>query len=36
METTVATTASQGGVWGGGNHPLRASYGKTSTVVCRL
>jgi cytochrome c oxidase subunit 3 len=28
METTVATTASQGGVWGGGNQPLRASYGK--------
>ena len=28
METTVATTASKGGVWGGGNQPLRASYGK--------
>ena len=28
METTVATTASQGDVWGGGNQPLRASYGK--------
>ena len=28
METTVATTASEGDVWGGGNQPLRASYGK--------
>jgi cytochrome c oxidase subunit 3 len=28
METTVATTAHDGGAWEGGNQPLRASYGK--------
>ncbi|CAI8388555.1 MAG TPA: cytochrome oxidase subunit III [Flavobacteriaceae bacterium] len=28
METTVATTTPEGDVWGGGNQPLRASYGK--------
>ena len=27
METSV-TTASDGPVWGGGNRPLQASYGK--------
>ncbi len=28
METTVVKTGTEGKTWGGGNHPLRASYGK--------
>ncbi|MDP5100481.1 MAG: cytochrome oxidase subunit III, partial [Nonlabens sp.] len=28
MDTTVATTGTEGQVWGGGNEPLGASYGK--------
>ncbi|MBQ0769814.1 MAG: cytochrome c oxidase subunit 3 [Bizionia sp.] len=28
MDTTVATTGKEGKLWGGGNEPLRASYGK--------
>ncbi|WP_417236924.1 cytochrome c oxidase subunit 3 [Bizionia paragorgiae] len=28
MDTTVATTGKEGKLWGGGNEPLKASYGK--------
>ena len=28
METTVANTGTEGKIWGGGNQPLQASYGK--------
>ncbi|ARV11528.1 cytochrome c oxidase subunit 3 [Gilvibacter sp. SZ-19] len=28
METTVVETGTEGKIWGGGNRPLRASYGK--------
>lgn len=28
METTVVKTGTEGKTWGGGNHPLNASYGK--------
>ena len=28
MEATVSNTGTEGKVWGGGNKPLRASYGK--------
>src|SRR5690606_1663882 len=28
METTVVKTGTEGKTWGGGNHPLKASYGK--------
>ena len=28
MDTTVIKTGTEGNVWGGGNQPLRASYGK--------
>ena len=28
MNTTVATTGTEGKTWGGGNEPLKASYGK--------
>ncbi|UZO81201.1 cytochrome c oxidase subunit 3 [Aquimarina sp. ERC-38] len=28
MDTTVAKTGTEGKIWGGGNQPLRASYGK--------
>ena len=28
MNTTVATTDTEGKTWGGGNQPLKASYGK--------
>ncbi|WP_452223880.1 cytochrome c oxidase subunit 3 [Lacinutrix chionoecetis] len=28
MNTTVATTGTEGKIWGGGNEPLKASYGK--------
>ncbi len=28
MEATVVKTGTEGKTWGGGNHPLRASYGK--------
>ncbi|RNC84309.1 MAG: cytochrome oxidase subunit III [Winogradskyella sp.] len=28
MDTTVATTGTEGKTWGGGNKPLKASYGK--------
>ncbi len=28
METTVANTGTEGKIWGGGNQPLKASYGK--------
>lgn len=28
MDTTVANTGTEGKTWGGGNRPLKASYGK--------
>ena len=28
MDTTVANTGTEGKTWGGGNKPLKASYGK--------
>ena len=32
MDTTVTSESSEN-VWGGGNRPLGASYGKTNDVV---